>query len=365
MFLYPSFSVNNNVSNFLKTSSAHSHICMNHRPCERSNSSGMEIKENVTKATAKCQWSIIETLSQNISDMATPIPKPPNRIDDKSKNTKPKLLIGLCEGHNGDDYVDWDDFYHIKECYQHVPKTQPSSCSITPHIQRNSSTHSPILPTTSSLPLLLDALGLLLFHICRIRCSMVMSRRWLIIASCMLLLHVTTTPPMTMAAPQSCILCDKNDLKSKDPQTNYEEFLFEHQVTRLDAINALKKLNESFYDGLQADSSCNAVRCTEKVSKYCLGPQFINDHCWCEFGHSTEGLPFVPHMCYVGEKVYKPSIGSCFLYEEVKDCCCSALLAREWRHISASPSLHRNSNMYFNYSVIVITFLYRLIRRLL
>ena len=42
-----------------------------------------------------------------------------------------------------------------------------------------------------------------------------------------------------------------------------------------------------YFAGMASDSSCNAVRCTDKVMKYCLGPQFINDHCWCELGHST------------------------------------------------------------------------------
>lgn len=55
------------------------------------------------------------------------------------------------------------------------------------------------------------------------------------------------------AAPQSCILCDINDLKANEKSSHsssYEEFLFEHQVTRQDAIMALRLLNDSFYDGM-------------------------------------------------------------------------------------------------------------------
>ncbi|XP_037929504.1 uncharacterized protein LOC119663991, partial [Teleopsis dalmanni] len=85
------------------------------------------------------------------------------------------------------------------------------------------------------------------------------------------------------AAPQSCILCDKKDLEAKDPGgSNFEEFRFEHQVTRQDAISALKMFNNSFDHG----SSCKSVSCTKTVMKYCLGAQFINDHCWCELGHT-------------------------------------------------------------------------------
>lgn len=30
---------------------------------------------------------------------------------------------------------------------------------------------------------------------------------------------------------------------------------------------------------------CKAIPCNQSIMKYCLGPQFINDHCWCEQGH--------------------------------------------------------------------------------
>ncbi|TMW50487.1 hypothetical protein DOY81_004415 [Sarcophaga bullata] len=216
-----------------------------------------------------------------------------------------------------------NDFYHKKTCYQ----TTATIIKITKFLNQrrkrrrnnnNNTTTVTISPIPANLGTLSYGLNSLLSYICR--CSFVT----MLLMMCLLLLH-----SLAMAAPQSCILCDKNDLLAKDPQTNYEEFLFEHQVTRQDAINALRQLNESFYEGMASDSSCNAVRCTDKVMKYCLGPQFINDHCWCELGHSTEGLPFVPHICYVGEKVYKTSVGSCFFYEEVKECCCSSVLAKE------------------------------------
>lgn len=53
------------------------------------------------------------------------------------------------------------------------------------------------------------------------------------------------------AAPQSCVLCDISDFKEKAPnmQAPYEEYHFEHQVTRLEAITALKTFNVSNYGG--------------------------------------------------------------------------------------------------------------------
>ncbi|XP_053953373.1 uncharacterized protein LOC128860125 isoform X2 [Anastrepha ludens] len=135
------------------------------------------------------------------------------------------------------------------------------------------------------------------------------------------------------AAPQSCVLCDINDFNDRASNTHtYEEYHFEHQVTRQEAITALKTFNVSNYG---EPSGC-AVSCSEKVMKYCLGPQFINDHCWCELGHTEEGLPFVPHICYVGEKHYKATVGSCYFYEQVKECCCAPVLVKQWRHISAA-----------------------------
>ncbi|XP_039965578.1 uncharacterized protein LOC120777995 [Bactrocera tryoni] len=138
----------------------------------------------------------------------------------------------------------------------------------------------------------------------------------------------------SFAAPQSCVHCDISNFKEKAPnmQAAYEEYHFEHQVTRLDAITALKTFNVSDYG---EPSGC-AINCSDKVMKYCLGQQFINDHCWCELGHTEEGLPFVPHICYVGEKLYKATVGSCFFYEQVKECCCAPVLAKQWRYISVA-----------------------------
>ncbi|XP_036326824.1 uncharacterized protein LOC118739548 isoform X1 [Rhagoletis pomonella] len=136
------------------------------------------------------------------------------------------------------------------------------------------------------------------------------------------------------AAPQSCVLCDITDFNDQASNAHaYEEYHFEHQVTRVEAITALKAFNASNYG---EPSGC-AISCSQKVMKYCLGPQFINDHCWCELGHTEEGLPFVPHICYVGEKNYKAAVGSCYFYEQVKECCCAPALAKQWRHISTAP----------------------------
>lgn len=53
---------------------------------------------------------------------------------------------------------------------------------------------------------------------------------------------------LSMAAPQtSCILCNKEDLRAREPTISgsYEEFTFDHQVSREEAIQALRRYNGS------------------------------------------------------------------------------------------------------------------------
>lgn len=134
-------------------------------------------------------------------------------------------------------------FYHKKQCYQTTTTKIKSTKFLNQRRKRrrnnnNNTTSVTISPIIASRRTLSYGLNSLLSYNCR--CSLVT----MLLMVCLLLLH-----SLAMAAPQSCILCDKNDLLAKDPQTNYEEFLFEHQVTRQDAINALRQLNESFYEG--------------------------------------------------------------------------------------------------------------------
>ena len=138
-----------------------------------------------------------------------------------------------------------NDFGHIiKQCYQTTTTKIKSTKFLNQRRKRkrnnnNNTTTVTISSIPASLRTLSYGLNSLLSYNCRC-CSLVT----MLLMVCLLLLH-----SLAIAAPQSCILCDKNDLLAKDPQTNYEEFLFEHQVTRQDAINALRQLNESFYEG--------------------------------------------------------------------------------------------------------------------
>ncbi|KAL5291030.1 hypothetical protein ACFFRR_010442 [Megaselia abdita] len=114
-----------------------------------------------------------------------------------------------------------------------------------------------------------------------------------------------------------------------------EIYLFEHQVTKADAKNAFKIYNESSFD-VTDEHGCMSIPCNAQTMKYCLGNHFINDHCLCEQGHSSEGLPFIPHSCYVSEKTDRPYAGSCFQYNELKKCCCMKANVKRWRYLSSN-----------------------------
>ncbi|EDW18743.1 uncharacterized protein LOC6582566 [Drosophila mojavensis] len=130
-----------------------------------------------------------------------------------------------------------------------------------------------------------------------------------------------------------CSSLDELGNKASGISESYEELKFDHEVSEQDAEQALRKLNAT-RAGIQ--NSCNSMDCGQYLD-YCWTPQFEKDHCWCELQHREEGLPYKAHKCFVEEKIYKPSVGSCYFFEEVKECCCVSAFLREWRRISSAP----------------------------
>ncbi|XP_016955966.1 uncharacterized protein LOC108028570 [Drosophila biarmipes] len=138
-----------------------------------------------------------------------------------------------------------------------------------------------------------------------------------------------------LGAPQtSCIMCDKEDLRPRVPPytDSYEEYTFDHQVTQKAAIESMLKFNGT----KGQNNACSSIKCPPNTSKYCLGEQFINDHCWCELQHREEGLPYVPHVCFADQKVHTSSVESCFTFVQVKECCCAEIWFKKWRRVSGS-----------------------------
>ncbi|XP_017098101.2 uncharacterized protein [Drosophila bipectinata] len=156
------------------------------------------------------------------------------------------------------------------------------------------------------------------------------------VATVFLLLLLCLAP--VLGAPQtSCIRCDKEDFRTRAPHHGEEfvERIVDHQVSKFQAREALRKLNETH----RQNNACSSINCTATIENYCFGHQFLNDHCWCEMQHREEGLPYVNHICYADEKVHKPSIGSCFVFAEVKECCCAKAFYNKWRANSGSKNI--------------------------
>lgn len=87
----------------------------------------------------------------------------------------------------------------------------------------------------------------------------------------LLLLWFSHLIGISYAAPQSCVLCDISDFKDKasDGTHAYEEYHFEHQVSRTDAIAALKTFNVSSYSGKSGSG--------RNLCKKCI----VIDLCFC------------------------------------------------------------------------------------
>ncbi|XP_017081051.1 uncharacterized protein LOC108114529 [Drosophila eugracilis] len=138
-----------------------------------------------------------------------------------------------------------------------------------------------------------------------------------------------------LGAPQSsCIMCKEEDLRPRVPpySESFEEYTFDHQVTQQAAMQFILKLNGT----RGQNNACSSITCPPNTSKYCLGIQFIKDHCWCELQHREEGLPYVPHTCFADQKVHTSSVDSCFTFVQVKECCCAEIWFKKWQHISGS-----------------------------
>ncbi|XP_053670102.1 uncharacterized protein LOC128720455 [Anopheles nili] len=103
------------------------------------------------------------------------------------------------------------------------------------------------------------------------------------------------------------------------PMGSFETYYFEHAQTELAARQFVATLNHSELH--RNPSWCK--QCNATVMHYCRTQHFINDHCCCEYSHTKEQLPWIPHTCLL--KLYDPctaNAGSCSKYRAIKECCC-------------------------------------------
>ncbi|XP_058118716.1 uncharacterized protein LOC131284090 [Anopheles ziemanni] len=102
----------------------------------------------------------------------------------------------------------------------------------------------------------------------------------------------------------------------------------EHEQTELAARRYLATLNDSEIHRLPAwCKPCNA-----SVLHYCRTSDFLNDHCCCEYSHTKEQLPWMPHTCLrqLDERC-TANAGSCSKYRAIKECCCDRLTKLEYK----------------------------------
>uniref|UniRef100_A0AAG5CNI0 CCC domain-containing protein n=1 Tax=Anopheles atroparvus TaxID=41427 RepID=A0AAG5CNI0_ANOAO len=103
---------------------------------------------------------------------------------------------------------------------------------------------------------------------------------------------------------------------------------FEHEQTELAARQYVASLNDTELRRVPAwCKPCNA-----SVLHYCRTTDFLNDHCCCEYSHTREQLPWMPHTCLrqLDERC-TANAGSCSKYRAIKECCCDRLTKLEYK----------------------------------
>ncbi|KAJ8925325.1 hypothetical protein NQ315_009155 [Exocentrus adspersus] len=104
----------------------------------------------------------------------------------------------------------------------------------------------------------------------------------------------------------------------------YEEYIVEHEISTVNARNSALTID---VQSIVAPSGCK--ECTSEEKRYCLGSDFINDHCCCDRRYH-EVLPFIPHTCYSGNQLCEP-VMECDKYRRLRTCCCDILVLKKWK----------------------------------
>ncbi|XP_058059416.1 uncharacterized protein LOC131210222 [Anopheles bellator] len=127
-------------------------------------------------------------------------------------------------------------------------------------------------------------------------------------------------------------------MNPKASATPFVTYHVEHEQSEYDARRYVALLNESEIHRLP--SWCHK-HCNSSLLHYCRSNNFLNDHCCCEYSHTKEQLPWMPHTCLrqLGERC-SANAGSCSNYRAIKECCCDRLTKLEYKiKFSAATSL--------------------------
>uniref|UniRef100_A0A1Y9H9I5 CCC domain-containing protein n=1 Tax=Anopheles farauti TaxID=69004 RepID=A0A1Y9H9I5_9DIPT len=109
----------------------------------------------------------------------------------------------------------------------------------------------------------------------------------------------------------------------------------EHEQTETDARRYVLAMTDAELHRLPAwCKQCNAT-----LLHYCRSNDFLNDHCCCEYSHTKEQLPWIPHTCMrqLNERC-QANAGSCSKYRAIKECCCDRVTKLEYKTKFSSAS---------------------------
>ncbi|KAB0803994.1 hypothetical protein PPYR_00964 [Photinus pyralis] len=126
----------------------------------------------------------------------------------------------------------------------------------------------------------------------------------------------------------------------------YEEYVIEHEISMEHARNAALAID---LNSIETPPGCQ--KCSKSEIKYCLGSDFINDHCCCDKRYH-EVLPYIPHTCYLGTQLCKPIAGDCLTYKTIRKCCCTRYLINKWK--SSAPRLQGSIDLWLLFLMIVV-----------
>ncbi|CAH0551671.1 unnamed protein product [Brassicogethes aeneus] len=112
-----------------------------------------------------------------------------------------------------------------------------------------------------------------------------------------------------------------------DKGLRYEEYQVEHEISALQAKNAVLHMN---YTEIPL-AGCQP--CTAHEKSYCLGSDLVNDHCCCDRRYH-EFFPFIPHTCYLGSTLCSTVAPNCAEYTRLRTCCCDKYVLEKWKQKS-------------------------------
>ncbi|XP_018571980.1 uncharacterized protein LOC108911509 [Anoplophora glabripennis] len=136
-----------------------------------------------------------------------------------------------------------------------------------------------------------------------------------------------------------------------DKSLRYEEYTIEHEISSTQARNSALTTD---LESIVPAPGCQ--ECTYEEKRYCLGADFINDHCCCDKRY--ELLPYVPHTCYFGNQLCTPVMSSCDQYSRLRICCCDKFVLEKWKEKFKNSGCKTTSRIIFTLILSQIVYMF-------